>query len=225
MSEQPTADDVSHLVGLDVGKLGDPSALAVLERRGWADGRPCVYEGRLLRRWPLGTPYREMRADVARLLRSPALRDPILVIDQTGVGGPVAEEFALEVDCVFRPVTITGGQSVTAKPDGSLNVPKRELAAVLQVLLGARRLLVSSALPEAAALLDELRNFQVRVTQTGYEQHGHREGAHDDLVLAVALAAWVGENRRAVPVPPVDAKYAESVRGVLDSAPEGVFFS
>ena len=55
--------------------------------------------------------------------------------------------------------------------------------------------MVAPALPAAATLAAELRNFEVRVTDAAHLQFSHREGAHDDLVLAVALALW-GHTRR-----------------------------
>jgi hypothetical protein len=33
----------------------------------------------------------------------------------------------------------------------------------------------------------------VKVSQSGHATFEHREGAHDDLVLACALAAWYAE--------------------------------
>jgi hypothetical protein len=73
-------------------------------------------------------------------------------------------------------------------------VPKKELVASLQVLLQTRRLKVAKTLPEAATLVRELETFRVKVTEAANETFGAwREGQHDDLVLAVALAAWVGE--------------------------------
>ena len=41
----------------------------------------------------------------------------------------------------------------------------------------------------------ELETFKARVTPAGSEQFlaDWRKGQHDDLVLAVALAAWLGE--------------------------------
>ena len=44
-------------------------------------------------------------------------------------------------------------------------------------------------------LVHELTTFQTKDTLAGNETFGAwREGAHDDLVLAVALAAWFGEH-------------------------------
>jgi hypothetical protein len=37
--------------------------------------------------------------------------------------------------------------------------------------------------------------FKVEITKSGHDTYGNdwRENEHDDLVLAVALAAWAGE--------------------------------
>ncbi len=76
-------------------------------------------------------------------------------------------------------------------------MPKSLLVSQLQVLLQAGRLKVARGLPDAAVLVEELSSFQVRVTAAGHEQYAAwREGAHDDLVLATALAAWYAERPR-----------------------------
>jgi hypothetical protein len=98
------------------------------------------------------------------------------------------------VTCQFCPVTITAGHEVTLSEAGRFRVPKKELVGVLQVLLPARRLRIAQSLPEAAILAKELETFQVKITAAANEAFGAwREGQHDDLVLAVALAAWAGE--------------------------------
>ena len=52
-------------------------------------------------------------------------------------------------------------------------------------------------LPETQTLVRELAEFQVKFTPAANEVFGvWREGAHDDLVLAVAVAAWAGERLR-----------------------------
>ena len=43
----------------------------------------------------------------------------------------------------------------------------------------------------AGALVEELGSMEVKITESGKSQYAAwREGAHDDLVLAVALAVW-----------------------------------
>jgi hypothetical protein len=122
----------------------------------------------------------------------------MLVVDQTGVGRAVVDMFTDamrgRVNRDFCPVTITAGHEVTHSERGQLRVPKKDLVGALQALLQTRRLRVAKALPDAAVLVRELETFRVKVTEAANETFGAwREGQHDDLVLAVALAAWMGE--------------------------------
>ena len=49
-------------------------------------------------------------------------------------------------------------------------------------------------------LMQEMRAFRVKITRAANETFGaRREGDHDDLVLAVALAAWWGERHGSAP--------------------------
>lgn len=81
--------------------------------------------------------------------------------------------------------------------DGSsINVPKRDLVSVIQVLLQTKRLKIPTLLPEAQILLEEMTNFQVKISLAGNDSYGAwREGTHDDLLLAVALACWAAEKK------------------------------
>src|SRR5687767_6312437 len=75
------------------------------------------------------------------------------------------------------------------------HVPKRDLVSNLQVLLQSERLKIAGDLPEAAALLRELRSFRVTISTAGNDTYAAwRENDHDDMVLAVALACWQGEH-------------------------------
>jgi hypothetical protein len=194
---------VRHFVGLDLGQPHEFTALAVLERplassEDLLAGCRPAYALRHLRRFPLGTPYPVVTQAVVSLLGSARLSDPALVVDQTGVGhavvGILAEALRGRVACLFFPVTLTAGQAVTGGEDGVLHVPKRELVGTLQVLLQTRRLQVSRSLPDAAVLVQELENFRAKVATARQETlESWREGRHDDLILAVAVAAWLGE--------------------------------
>lgn len=43
-------------------------------------------------------------------------------------------------------------------------------------------------------LTAELQNFRAQITTSGHDSYeAWREGAHDDTVLATALACWFGE--------------------------------
>src|SRR5262245_15634737 len=192
-----------YFMGLDLGQARDFTALAVLERPLVQPGDPPsqrrpAYALRHLHRFPLGTPYPEVAREVVRLLRTPPLPGALLTVDQTGVGRAVVDMLADalrdNVTCAFCPVTLTGGHAVTAGEEGGLRVPKKALVGAVQVLLQTQRLHIARSLPDAPLLVRAFENCRVQVTASANETvEAWREGQHDELVLAVALAAWVGE--------------------------------
>jgi hypothetical protein len=148
---------------------------------------------RHLHRWETGTPYPAIVRDVVQLVNTPPLRHNLaaLAVDATGVGAPVVDLFLSE-RVIIAPITITAGFTVAWDPyRGSYTVPKRDLVSVVSVLLEQRRLLIPEALPTRDLLTRELQAFRRRVTPVGTDTYASwREQDHDDLVLAVALAAW-----------------------------------
>ena len=108
------------------------------------------------------------------------------------------------INCRLVPVTITGGgvSSSIGKVDidtwGYWHVPKKELVGSVQVLLGTGRLEVSPGLKQAATLVHELKSFSYKISaNTAHVAlESWRDRDHDDLVLALALAAWYGERAR-----------------------------
>jgi hypothetical protein len=185
-----------YVLGLDLGQTQDFTALAVLERsepvEAIASAKPD-FALRHLRRFPLGTTYTEIVSAVTTMRKAGPLCGAPLIVDQTGVGRAVVDVLQQATGGVV-PVTITGGHAVTVAEDGSFHVPKKELVTGLQVVLQSRRLQIARGLPEAATLVRELQQFQVRITASAHETFGvWRAGQHDDLVLAVALACWWAE--------------------------------
>lgn len=212
-------NDSIFFAGLDLGQVNDPTALAILERQRRHQRirstiePPPVYHVRHLQRFPLGTSYPAIVAGVRDILTRPPLNKStvFLAVDKTGCGAPVCDLLRL-VFPSLAAVSITGAEHVSVGPAG-LNVPKRELASTMQVLLQGRRLLVAKNLPEAELLTKELQNFKVKINiATGNESfEAWREKDHDDLVLAVALAAWLGERMP----PPGDPPFVfEPLRGI-----------
>jgi hypothetical protein len=163
---------LTHIIGLDLGQLSDPTAVAIVERRQLPKSDAHAYACRHLQRWPLGTPYPAIVGDVLELLARPQLAGPLLVIDQTGVGRAVVDLFRWRSPCPMKPVTITSGATVTRLDSGEAHVPKKDLVATLQTLLGYRRLQVAATLPEAGVLVKELQNFRVKVTAAANETFG-----------------------------------------------------
>ncbi|HEY3288494.1 MAG TPA: hypothetical protein VGK87_00050 [Anaerolineae bacterium] len=196
---------MSFFIGLDLGQIQDYTALTVVEfkqRTHVGAKERADHHCRYLRRWPLGTTYPAICEDIKQMLMR--LNDSRLVVDATGVGRPVVDllrEFNLQP----TSVTITSGTASGSDGYGGYTVPKRELISNLQVLLQTNHLKFAADMPEVQTLLDELLSFQVKTTIVGHDIYeAWREGKHDDLVLALALACWYGEHHGYVyqPLPP-----------------------
>jgi hypothetical protein len=190
---------VRHFVGLDLGQRSDPSALAVLEDADAWQQETGTWERALsvrhLKRWPLGTKYPAIVEDARSMLASPKLLDPVLIVDETGCGAAVCDLFEqAEIRGIMRRVWITAGHAVKRdEASARWNVPKKALVSILQSLMQRNKLAVAK-LPERAVLMKELLNFRVKISAAANELFAAwREGEHDDLVLAAALACWAAE--------------------------------
>ena len=214
----------AFIVGVSLGGAQEATALTVLEQTDrdtgeveygmpgltyWEDGRKIgghqdvypVYEHgyavRHLERLAAGTPYPEQVAKtkevVSRLEGQGHVR---LIVDQTGVGRPVTDMLRA-VKLKPSVAIVTAGDTPSREGDEH-RVPKRDLVSSAQVLLQSRRLTIASSLSLAQALISELLAFKATITlqreNTSGPPEPWRERPHDDLVLAVALAAWYGEN-------------------------------
>ena len=73
-------------IGLDLGQAQDPTALAVIERRG--DAKTGVCHVPQLKRYPIGTSYGAIVEEMAGKMRQ-APEGTRLIVDATGVGRAV----------------------------------------------------------------------------------------------------------------------------------------
>jgi hypothetical protein len=170
------------------------SGIETIPVRQAAPRRERTYAVRHLERFRLGTSYPAICERVVELFAAPPLAGTTLVVDQTGVGRAVVDLIRhSRLKASIRPITITAGHGIV--PDGAgWHVAKKELVGALQVLFQSQRLRIARRLPMAAVLTKELETFRVKVTASANETfESWRERDHDDLVLAVALAAWVAE--------------------------------
>jgi hypothetical protein len=180
---------VSHRfhVGLDLGQANDYSAIAVVEVAGGAEEALHV---RHLERFR-NTLYPDVADRVEALMDSPQLEGKAsLVIDATGVGPAVTDIFSKRGRS-FKAVKIHGGDA-ESREGGTYRVPKRNLVSALQAALQTGTLKIASSLALAEVLRGELLNFRIKINlSTGHDSYEHwREGDHDDLVLAAAMAVW-----------------------------------
>lgn len=192
----------AYAVGIDIGQAHDPTALAVVCRITTETQNPALraanpephprYEVPHLERLRLGMPYpAQVDAIEAMLTRPPLNRlSPRVLVDYTGVGRPVFDMFAGRYALRrAQGVVITGGRETTRHGPG-WSVPKGELVSKLQALFHAGELRIASSLPDAAVLMRELQDFRVRYSDAGNATFSAREGAHDDLVLALSLGVF-----------------------------------
>lgn len=153
--------------GLDLGQSGDPTAMSVNE----VVGSPSVHMVRDLFRWPLGTAYTDIVDDVHTFWKDMGLGDSLLCIDYTGCGRPIVDLFLRRAEIPVRAICITSG-SVSTETEYGWNVPKRDLAVVMAILMRLRRFQVAEGIgEEAAMLMKELQNFRVEITKAGNETY------------------------------------------------------
>jgi len=161
------------------------------------------YYCNIAERFELGMSYTVMANNLCRLFDDVRFAKQTLVVDGTGVGRPVVDMFRkARPNCRILPVTITGGSQALGQTSvdeyGYWHVPKKELVGSVQALLGTGRLEVAPDLRHAAVLVSEMKSFRYKINNetahVSYEAWRDRE--HDDLVLALALAAWAGERGR-----------------------------
>jgi hypothetical protein len=188
-SEKPPAE-----LTFRIPEGGIPSAHWPLTRSS-GPPKPVAFHCRHLERLKLGTPYPAVADYVSELLDASTLKGRTeLVVDATGVGRPVVDMLRQRG---LEPVgiTITGGDAVVSDLNGGWRVPKRDLVAAVQVLLQNKWLKFAESLPAVPDLVKEMLAFRVKIDPlTAHDSYGAwREGAHDDLVLAVAVAAWYGQ--------------------------------
>jgi hypothetical protein len=143
----------------------------------------------------LGTSYPSVVERLARLVVAITAEGTIrLAVDATGVGRPVVDMLRPVVKNLVA-VTIMAGSAVNQGRRGEVRVPKTDLIGGVQAALGQQRLRIAAALPETDALVHELLNFRSSQGSSDHETLSAGAGAHDDLVLALALGLW--QERRA----------------------------
>jgi phage FluMu gp28-like protein len=181
---------VNYVVGVDLGQTADYTAITILEER-----ERNSYDVRYLERLR-NTPYPQIVRRLEHLVRRLPER-PSMAVDATGVGRPVIDMIRdANLPADLYAITLTGGDTVTQ--DGmERHVPKRDVASTIAVLLQTGRLRIARGLKESETLLREFLNFRVKISLSGHDTYeAWREQEHDDLVLAVGLAAWLFENGR-----------------------------
>ena len=191
--KMPDVPRQDYYIGLDCGQAKDYSAISILRRQG------NRYEAVHLERLPLDMPYPQQIEYLFQIRHKKPLdkANVVLAIDYTGVGRPVVD---LAQDRGLSPIgiAITGGNNASWSEDKTkASVPKRDLISGLQIAAQNDKLKVANGLEFGPVLAQELQDFKVKIDiRTAHDSYGAwREGSHDDLILATAIALWAAINR------------------------------
>ncbi len=196
-AERPSQHPV--VVGVDVGKKHDPTAIVVAELQERSDGFHFVV--RFLERLPLGTAYPDVAQRLRTLCRNVTARtgaEPILYLDATGVGQGVldlleAQPLAAELWAV---TFVSGMQRTVRRRERTLSLGKTRLVCSLQVVLQSGRLHLPRG-SETDVLVEELLHYEIRIDEDGRERFGaFGQDRHDDLATALGLAVQHIQPRR-----------------------------
>lgn len=160
---RPPAHGMRYYAGLDLAKVEDYTVLSVLDR-------DCnlVHVDRFHRiDWP--QQVQRVQATLARYL------DALVYVDSTGAGEPIFQAlWRAGVRAVAYPFTARSKAALIDNlalmfEQGKIHIPTPE------------------AWPDG---IDELEAFEYAVTEQGNVRTGAPSGAHDDIVVSLALAAW-----------------------------------
>lgn len=215
------APEPKSYCGLDLGQRQDHSALAALDLT-WTRQGLCyetyahLYQPsvaiRSLVRFPLGTDYDKLHRLISDRLDERHYPQE-LVIDAGGPGPPMIDRLrqTLRVNIAIRPVLITGGKGQNTLTGGYTGIPRRTLITTLLLAMGAHSLTCEEGLPNWDIFESEL------VELRGDTAHPGDSNAHDDLVMAVALALSAAVRDTPQLLPANDPQDSQRVRyGFID---------
>lgn len=198
-----------NLVGIDLGSRDDYTVIVVLEQRdrieqiSWRHRPKREFESYRLVHLSRsrGQSYTKIVDGIQALLSHDDLKNSRVVVDTTGLGRPIVDMMKERHLRLIKPVVITGGDRVTSDTVNGLTehrVPKRDLVGALQILYQNDQLKMPEVLELREKLIVEMLNFRAKIdAASGHDRYEHEgAGDHDDLVIAVALAAWYAEDRR-----------------------------
>ena len=190
--------DLHYIVGASVGDGSDSTAIAIIEQEITQDARyrPVTHIHRLrhLERLPLDGGFPETRDRVVALLEQDEIRDAEsfgaadVILDVTAAGRAIVELFEGKG---IKPhtVTIRGAEVVVEGND--LHIPKLEIVSNLKMLYQTDKLKIAAGLDLAPTFVKELKAFRLRPSPVDpKDPEAWRDRPHDDLIFAVAVAAW-----------------------------------
>lgn len=199
------------IIGASLGVGAEPTAIAVVEQKVLKGDRWLEVTAGLrlrhLERLPVETTYPKTVDRISTLLDTPEIKDgekcggAEVVLDITGSGRAILDIFKrANIQPVVVRIIGAGQREEQIKPTWDWHVPKLELVGALHVAFEDDRLKMAKDLELVPALINEFREFKMRPSRIDpSDPETWRDTEMDDLVFAVALAAW--RANRHVPMP------------------------
>ncbi len=193
-------------IAVDPGKRSDPTALALVERQRpyppeddvskwpgpWrVPGRETIYLVRELGRLRIGVKHTDGAYEIASVCHDTRCFDPDgslqVMLDCTGIGEGIADmiEGYLPSGVRLQRCWFTGSERVT-RVDGELRIGKSFMISRLTSLLETGRVRLGDV-PQRQALVEELRDFEFKVSGAGSYSAEARSSSHDDLLTCLGL--------------------------------------
>lgn len=188
-----------HTIGIDLGRDSDHSAIAI----GSVYKRPSPIQDMLTRTYPMihtlevghleqipkSKEYTQVMDRIGHLVRHLRNQTPFgytrpsiqIVLDAAGPGSLGTELIRKQnLETGLFPIIITGGEESHELKSGSTSVPRKALLHTLRVLAETGAIRFAQGLRHRDRLIRECSGVKASGTTAD----------HDDLVIAVALAAW-----------------------------------
>jgi phage FluMu gp28-like protein len=172
-----------YFAGLDLGKQVDYSVLVVVEFKDKQFVR-VMHK----RQFPLGTPYPEVIAYVAKA--DEIFNLEAIYIDKTGVGDPVVDELANTSIPEVKGIFFT-------------DVEKENMLNYLKLLMEKKLLQIRAADKELMVQMNEQQYEYIRPGSAQERLHlhfHHPRGRHDEQLFALALACYASKEAPPAPI-------------------------
>src|SRR5690242_19554491 len=187
-----------YIVGVCPGELGQPVAVAVAAQRIALGHRRATeaVEVQWLELLPAGTGLQtvadHLAGNLATLDNGERGDGGVAVVLDTSRTGKKLYELLLKAQRFPRMVEVTTGAR-EGEAGGAVVLPRRDLAAGLEVALAARKLKVALGQVLAQRFAQAMAAFQSRSALSSDPFEAARQEADDALVLAVGLCAWLAD--------------------------------
>ena len=187
-----------HIVSLSLGTVAEPNALVMVQPRTefsesggerWRRASKNYFDVTLIERFPAGRPITAIVARACELISDKRLANNYtLLLDITSTGAAPVKVF--EGRGIY-PTAIDLTNTAAEQAGTSRRVPLRDVIGAAQVVLQTARLKVAKELDLAETLVADLTAFDPKPVARNMDLRG---GRNADLVFALAVALWWGDN-------------------------------